>query len=229
MPVRMPSRSHTAASASHGVLPAPAPKRRVEPSICDGAGADRERSSWRHRARGSRGRGSRPARRRRARRRPRATRSPTSSRIIAPAESTTYTHWQPASTMIRACAASASGVCVWAIIRKPTVSRPSSRASPKCWIEMSASVQCVAMRTIDTPRSATARMSSFVPTPGQHQRGDLGLAWRSRRRLRSGRARRCGEPVLERRPAEAVAVGHLDDRHAGASSAATTARGPPRS
>ncbi len=31
---------------------------------------------------------------------------------------------------------------------------------------MSASVQCVAIRTIDTPASAMYLMSSFVPTPG---------------------------------------------------------------
>ena len=34
MPVRKPSRSVTAANASTGVLPAPAPNRRVDPSIC---------------------------------------------------------------------------------------------------------------------------------------------------------------------------------------------------
>src|ERR1700735_5042081 len=34
MPVLIPSRSVTAANASTGVLPAPAPNRRVEPSIC---------------------------------------------------------------------------------------------------------------------------------------------------------------------------------------------------
>ncbi|MGW1652159.1 hypothetical protein [Streptomyces atratus] len=50
----------------------------------------------------------------------------------APAESTTYTHWQPASAMIRACPASASGPMRCDSIRKPTVSMPSSRAAPKC-------------------------------------------------------------------------------------------------
>ena len=85
---------------------------------------------------------------------------------MAPAESTTYTHWQPASAMIRAWPASTSGGWEWAIIRNPTVSSPISRARPKCWMEMSASVQCVATRTIDTPRSAHALMSSFVPSPG---------------------------------------------------------------
>ncbi len=86
--------------------------------------------------------------------------------ISAPAESTTYTHWQPASTMIRACFASASGGWVWLIIRKPTVSSPSSRASPKCCCEVSASVQCVAIRQISAPLPWAERMSSFVPTPG---------------------------------------------------------------
>ena len=68
--------------------------------------------------------------------------------------------------MIRACLASTSGGWVWLIIRKPTVSSPSSRASPKCWIEVSASVQCVAIRQISPPLSWAARMSSLVPTPG---------------------------------------------------------------
>ncbi len=36
----------------------------------------------------------------------------------------------------------------------------------KCWRAMSASVQCVAMRITETPRSRLARMSSIVPTPG---------------------------------------------------------------
>ena len=85
---------------------------------------------------------------------------------MAPAESTTYTHWQPASTMIRACLASTSGGWLCAIIRNPTVSRPMSRASPKCWADTSASVQWVAMRMTDTPKSAAAEMSSLVPRPG---------------------------------------------------------------
>ncbi len=68
--------------------------------------------------------------------------------------------------MIRACLASTSGGWVWLIIRKPTVSRPSSRARPKCWIEVSASVQWVAIRQISPPLSWAARMSSLVPTPG---------------------------------------------------------------
>ena len=84
----------------------------------------------------------------------------------APAESTTYTHWQPASTMIRACFASTSGGCVWAIIKKPTVSRPRSRASAKCCSETSASVQWVAIRQMEPPLSCASRMSSLVPTPG---------------------------------------------------------------
>ncbi len=68
--------------------------------------------------------------------------------------------------MIRACFASTSGAWVWLIIKKPTVSRPSSRARPKCWMDTSASVQWVAMRQICPPLSWAARMSSFVPTPG---------------------------------------------------------------
>ena len=69
----------------------------------------------------------------------------------APAESTTYTHWAPASTMVRALRARTSGVVLWASIRKPTVSMPSALASPKCWMDTSASVQCVAIRATDAP------------------------------------------------------------------------------
>ena len=68
--------------------------------------------------------------------------------------------------MIRACFASTSGDCVWLIIRNPTVSRPRSRPSAKCCSEISASVQCVAIRQIEPPLSWASRMSSFVPTPG---------------------------------------------------------------
>ena len=60
------------------------------------------------------------------------TRSRTPSGSSAPAESTTYTHWQPASAMILACLASSSGPIRCESIRKPTVSMPSSRAAPKC-------------------------------------------------------------------------------------------------
>ena len=55
---------------------------------------------------------------------------------------------------------------VWDIIKNPTVSRPSSRASPKCWMDTSASVQWVAMRQIDPPLFWASLMSSLVPTPG---------------------------------------------------------------
>ncbi len=68
--------------------------------------------------------------------------------------------------MMRAWAARTSGGWLCAIIRNPTVSNPTSREIRKCWIAMSASVQCVAMRTIDTPMSRHALMSSMVPTPG---------------------------------------------------------------
>jgi hypothetical protein len=68
--------------------------------------------------------------------------------------------------MIRACLASTSGGWVWLIIRKPTVSSPSSRARPKCCSEVSASVQWVAIRQIEPPLPWASRMSSLVPTPG---------------------------------------------------------------
>ena len=75
--------------------------------------------------------------------------------------------------MMRAWAASFSGLMVCAIIRKPTVSSPSSRASPKCWIDTSASVQCVAMRQIDPPFCCASLMSSLVPRPGSIRKAIL--------------------------------------------------------
>jgi len=95
-----------------------------------------------------------------------ATRSFAWSRMRAPAESTTYTHWQPASTWMAACSASFSGETRWLSMRNPTVSRPRSRAAPKCWYEVSASVQCVATRTTVMPASLARLRSSTVPTPG---------------------------------------------------------------
>ena len=64
---------------------------------------------------------------------------------------------------------------VWLIIRKPTVSRPSSRASPKCWIGHvglgavggdPADRAAVVLRLLDVVLGADA---------GQHQEGDLGF------------------------------------------------------
>ena len=81
--------------------------------------------------------------------------------------------------MIRAWAASCSGAMVWDIIKNPTVSNPSSRASPKCWMDTSASVQWVAIRQIDPPLFCASLMSSLVPDPGQHQKRDPGGRRRS--------------------------------------------------
>ena len=58
-------------------------------------------------------------------------------------------------------------------------------------------------------------MSSLVPTPGQHQEGDLGALRGLGRDLDQLLLRRLGEAVVERGAAEAVAVGHLDHRDAG--------------
>ncbi len=55
---------------------------------------------------------------------------------------------------------------MWLIIRKPTVSMPSLRASPMCCSEVSASVQCVATRSVCTPSAWARRRSSTVPMPG---------------------------------------------------------------
>ena len=75
--------------------------------------------------------------------------------------------------MIRACLAKTSGGWVWLIIKKPTVSKPSSRATLKCCSETSASVQCVAIRQIDPPLSWAIRMSSMMPTPGSIKKAIL--------------------------------------------------------
>ena len=101
-----------------------------------------------------------------------------------------------------------------AIIRKPTVSSPSLRERPMCCPETSASVQWVATRIVFTPQSTAIRRCSTVPMPGQQQRRDA----------RALHARDDGaqvllvgvqrEAVVDRRAAEAVAVGHLDERHA---------------
>ena len=50
---------------------------------------------------------------------------------------------------------------------------------------------------------------------GQHQEGDLGLFGRLGRELDQFLLGRLGEAVVEARPAQPVAVGDLDDRHAG--------------
>ena len=68
--------------------------------------------------------------------------------------------------MIRACFARSSGGVRWAIMRNPTVSMPSSRATPKCCGLTSASVQWVATRTTSAPASWARRRSSTVPMPG---------------------------------------------------------------
>ena len=41
-----------------------------------------------------------------------------------------------------------------------------SRAHAMCWAEMSASVQCVAIRTLVTPSAFAAFRSAMVPMPG---------------------------------------------------------------
>ena len=110
---------------------------------------------------------------------------------------------------------------VWLIIRKPTVSRPRSRAKPKCWMDTSASVQWVAIRQIDPPLPWASLMSSLVPTPGSIRKAILASFGGLGRELDQFLLRGLGEPVVERRATEAVAVGDLDDGHPAVSSAAT--------
>ncbi len=117
--------------------------------------------------------------------------------------------------MMRACSASFSGGMVWLIIRNPTVSSPSSRASPKCWIETSASVQWVAIRQIDA--AVVLRLLDVLlgAHAGQHQERDLGLLRRLGGELDQFLLGGFGEPVVEGGAAETVTVGDLDDRHTG--------------
>ena len=113
--------------------------------------------------------------------------------------------------MIRACRASSAGLVRCAIIRKPTVSMPSSRASPKCWMDTSASVQWVAILATDAPASRAPRRSSIVPMPGTSSTAIF--AWVAS--SAPGRDQLdlvlAGEAVVERRAAQAVAVRDLDD------------------
>ena len=173
------------------------------------------RSSWPRRGRGSRGRGNRPARRRRARRPARATRSATPSSTSAPAESTTYTHWQPASAMIRACAASFSGEMVWLIIRKPDGLQAELAGQPEV-LDRDVGLGAVGGDPADRPAVVLRLLDVLLGADaGQHQERDLGFLRGLGRQLDQLLLGGLGEPVVEARPAQPVTVGHLDDRHPG--------------
>ncbi len=104
-----------------------------------------------------------------------STRCCASPSTSAPAESTQYTHCAPASTMIRACFASSAGEVLCAIMRNPTVSMPRLRASPKCWMDTSASVQWVAIRATEAPASWAALQVVHGADAGHQQHRDRGL------------------------------------------------------
>ena len=164
----MPSLSHTATKASSGVLPAPAPKRRSSRRSAV-APARAAKTSWPRRDRGSRARGSPPAPRRRARRP-----APRRGRNVF------QDHRAGGVDDVDALAAGVdhdAGLTgqhlrrlAVAIIRKPTVSSPSSRASAKCWPRCRP--RCSGWRSgrSTPPRSAPARMSSLVPSPAASAR-----------------------------------------------------------
>ena len=93
---------------------------------------------------------------------------------------------------------------------------PSSRAALKCWIDTSASVQCVAMRAIDAPASCAIRRSLTVPSPGSRR-----TAMRACCRLVDGGRDQLdvvdgAEAVVEARATEPVTVSDLDDLDPGA-------------
>ena len=118
--------------------------------------------------------------------------------------------------MIRACAASSSRrLVMWPSSgsrRSPGRARgparsAGSRRRPRC----SGSRSGRSTRRCPAP----AVMSSLVPTPGSIRKAILA----SLARLGRGSISSCSavvrEAVVEGRPAQPVAVGHLDDRHAG--------------
>ena len=111
--------------------------------------------------------------------------------------------------------ASSSGATMCAIIRKPTVSRPSLRAGAMCCSETSASVQCVATRIVPTPQSAAMRQVVDGADARQEQRRDLGALQPRDHGAQVLLVGVRGKAVVDRGAAEAVAVRHLDERHAG--------------
>ena len=97
-------------------------------------------------------------------------------------------------------------------------------ARPKCWLEMSASVQWVAMRTTARRWSTSLCRSETVPTPGTSRTAIVARS-APRRRRRSAPARgHGGEAVVEGGAAKPVAVADLDRRHAGAGQGGTPCR-----
>ena len=118
--------------------------------------------------------------------------------------------------MIRACFASTSGGWVWLIIRKPTVSRPSSRARREVLL---GGVGLGAVRGDPADRAAVVLRLRGC-RPWCRRRAASGRrSWRcfavSRRDLDQLLLRGVREAVVEARPAEPVAVGHLEHRHPG--------------
>jgi hypothetical protein len=113
-----------------------------------------------------------------------------------------------------ACLASASGGWECAIIRKPTVSSPSSRPARSA----ARDVGLGAVGGDPADRGAVIGRGQDVvgdPDAGQHQERDPGLRRGPDRRLDQFLLRGVAEPVGERRAAEPVPVRHLDHRDAG--------------
>ena len=213
-----PMRSSTATNTSSGVLPAPAPRPGGRAVDARRRPPRSRRASWRCPSPGCDGRGSRSR-----------SRAASSSRSSAdPRRDVVGQHVAGrvgAVDAVRAVAlhqlrlreraAPASIMC--AIIRKPTVSRPSLRDSAMCCSETSASVQCVATRMVRDAavvapccrcvdradaRAAAAPRPSRCFSFGTTRAQVLLVAVR-------------GEAVVDRGAAQAVAVGDLDQRHAG--------------
>ena len=176
MPVRMPSRSQTAANTSLRVLPAPAPKPRVDPSICTAPGPDGEDRVGDARSRGCRGRGSRPAHRRRPRPpRPR----PAIADVVEDHRARRVDHVRALATGVDhdpGLLGERLGRHLVGHHQEADGLEARARGRARsAGSEMSASVQCVAMRTIDTPRSRHAAHVVHRADAGHHERGDLGL------------------------------------------------------
>jgi hypothetical protein len=84
-----------------------------------------------------------------------------------------------------------------------------------CCSAMSASVQWVAIRATDTPRPRTTRRFSATPdSRRQEHRQPCGRHGLRRRRHQLAFVLR-GEPLVEGRATQPIAMGHLDDRYPG--------------
>ena len=116
---------------------------------------------------------------------------------------------------MRACLASSSGVVEWLIIRKPDGLEAELAGEPEV-LARDVGLGAVRGDPADLAAGVLGRADVVLGAEaGQHEEGDLGLLGRLHRGADQVELGRVAEAVVERRAAEAVAVGDLDDRHAG--------------